>query len=449
MNEFKIHIVEDDKWYSELLKHHLELNPEYNVRIFQDGETFLKSLNDRPNVVCLDYSIPDINGADLLKKIKSELPDTSVIIISGQDDVGTAISLLRSGAYDYLIKDENTKDRLWKTIINIRESDSLKKEVKQLKKEVGNRYSDNQNLIGASLGMQKVKILIKKASQVDITVSVTGETGTGKEVVAKSIHYTSRVGGLFVAVNVAAIPRDLIESELFGHEKGAFTGADSRRIGKFEEANGGTLFLDEIGEMDPAMQSRLLRALQEREIVRLGSNKTIPINARIITATHRNLADEVNEGNFREDLYYRLIGLPIELPPLRERATDIKVLANYFLENFASENKAEIKKLSGEATQKLSSYPYPGNVRELKAIIDLAAVMTEGDIIEAEDITFHSSGPALTNIMNDKLSLKAYMARIVQHYLDENDKNVLAVARKLQVGKSTIYRMIQNREVAI
>jgi two-component system, NtrC family, response regulator AtoC len=449
MNEFKIHIVEDDKWYSQVLKHHLELNPEYQVKTFEDGKSFLKAMGENPNVVCLDYAIPDIKGDALLKRIKDKHPDTSVIIISGQEDVATAISLLRSGAYDYLTKDENTKDRLWKNIINIRESENLKKEVKELKKEVVKKYQDTEMLIGESAEMKKVKSLIEKAMQAEITVSITGETGTGKEVVAKSIHYSSQSGGPFVAVNVAAIPKDLIESELFGHEKGAFTGANSRRAGKFEEANGGTLFLDEIGEMDMNIQSRLLRALQEREIVRLGSNKSIPINTRVITATHKDLAVEVSEGNFREDLYYRLIGLPIKLPPLRNRGNDLKKLAQVFLQNFSEENNVEVKQLSHEAEQKLMAYSFPGNVRELKAIIDLSAVMCDGPIIEASDITYHASQSALNDLMSDRLSLKSYVAKIVQHYLDQNDRNVLAVAKILQVGKSTIYRMIQNNEVAI
>ncbi|MCG8578039.1 MAG: sigma-54 dependent transcriptional regulator [Flavobacteriales bacterium] len=449
MEEFKIYIVEDDKWYSELLRHHLELNPDYHVKVFEDGTSFLKALPESPNVVCLDYSIPDINGAKLMKRIQEISPSTSVIIISGQEDIQVAISLLKQGAYDYLIKDENTKDRLWRSIINIRESDQLKKEVTQLKKEVGKLYEEDKSFIGESDGIKDVKALIQKAAKAEITVSITGETGTGKEVVAKSIHYTSQIKGPFVAVNVSAIPKDLLESELFGHEKGAFTGANSRRIGKFEEANGGTLFLDEIGEMDPNMQAKLLRALQEREIVRLGGNKSISIKTRVITATHRNLLEEVSKGTFRQDLYYRLIGLPIEIPPLRERKNDIKLLAQSFAINFSEQNGMGNISLTPAALTKLKTYSFPGNVRELKAIVDLAAVMCDDNTIDESDITFHSNGLEMDSLLESNLSLRGYTAKIVQHFLDKNNGNVLKVAKRLNVGKSTIYRMIQSNDVKI
>ena len=232
--------------------------------------------------------------------------------------------------------------------------------------------------------------MVEKAASTNITVSITGETGSGKEVIAKAIHYNSdRSKNPFVAVNVAAIPKDLMESELFGHEKGAFTSANTRRIGKFEEADKGTLFLDEIAELDINLQTKLLRALQEREIVRVGGNQVIPINVRIIVATNKNLMQEVHEKNFREDLYYRLLGLPIEIAPLRERDNDILILAKYFIDGFCRDNKINKKTLTEEAQQKLMGYNFPGNVRELKSIIDLAIVMSDGENIEAQHIMKH------------------------------------------------------------
>jgi DNA-binding NtrC family response regulator len=291
--------------------------------------------------------------------------------------------------------------------------------------------------------------MMEKAAKANITVSIAGETGTGKELVAKSIHYNSpRKNQPFVAINLAAIPRDLLESELFGHEKGAFTGAVARRIGKFEEASKGTLFLDEIGEMDINMQAKLLRALQEKEIMRVGSNEVVKIDVRIIVATHRNLLEMVKEGTFREDLYYRLLGLPINLPPLRERENDVLIIAKHFMEGFSKENGLGIKSISTEAKKKLMSHAFPGNVRELKSVIELACVMAEGNEIDAEHLNVTSQN-LITDFMHKEATLKEFTTKFIQFYLDKYNYDVLKVARKLDVGKSTIYRMIQNKEVFV
>ncbi|MDX5346008.1 MAG: sigma-54 dependent transcriptional regulator, partial [Hymenobacteraceae bacterium] len=343
-SSFKIFIVEDDIWYSELLEYHLSLNPDYEIYKYHSAKDCLQNLHQKPSVVTLDYSLPDKNGADVLKKIKEFDPEIQVVIISGQEDIATAVDLLRKGAYDYIVKDEEAKDRLWNTISNIRQNVDLRTEIEQLKEEVGQKYDFSNVIIGNSDAIKRIYTLIDKASRTNITVSVTGETGTGKELVAKAIHYNSdRRKKPYVAVNVAAIPKELIESELFGHEKGSFTGAVSRRIGKFEEANKGTIFLDEIGELDINLQAKLLRVLQEKEVTRVGGNSVVPIDARIIVATHKNLLEEVKKGKFREDLYYRLLGLPIALPPLRDRGNDIIVLAKHFADEFCKENKLKKK----------------------------------------------------------------------------------------------------------
>jgi two-component system, NtrC family, response regulator AtoC len=249
-------------------------------------------------------------------------------------------------------------------------------------------------------------------------------------------------------VNMAAIPKELIESELFGHERGAFTGAAGRRIGKFEEANKGTLFLDEIAELDLSVQSKLLRVLQERELVRVGGNERIPLDVRLIVATHKNLLEEVRKGNFREDLYYRTLGLPIELPALRERGKDIELLAKYFLDEFCKQNRMPQLRLSLEAAKRLDDYSYPGNVRELKAIIELSAVMCDGEEIRARDINFPAEGDQELPAQHGK-TLKEYTADIIRYYLKRHDNNVQAVAAKLDIGKSTIYKMIQNKELIL
>lgn len=249
-----------------------------------------------------------------------------------------------------------------------------------------------------------------------------------------------------MAINVSAIPSELIESELFGYEKGAFTGANSRKIGKFEIANQGTVFLDEIAEMDLNMQSKLLRVLQEREINRIGGNQNIKIDIRLIIATNKNLAEEVQKGNIREDLYYRLLGLPIELPPLRDRGDDIILLAKHFLKDYAEESKIPIPSLAESALEKLKKYPFPGNVRELKAIIELSAVLANDDLIEENNINFNSAHGTSDFLINED-TLQGYVRKIIKYYLQKHNDNVLLVAKKLDVGKSTIYRMIKNNEI--
>lgn len=439
-----IFIVEDDPWYSELLEYHISLNPDNRVQRFSSGKEFLQELHQKPDVVTLDYSLPDTDGATLLAKVKSQYPDTYVLIVSGQEDVATAVGLVKEGAFDYVVKNDEAKDRIWNCLRLIQEHRSLKEEVVELRKVVKQKYDFANAIIGDSPAMKKVFKLMEKACKSDITVSITGPTGTGKEVVANAIHYNSnRSKKPIVPINVAAVPEELIESELFGHEKGAFTGATSSRAGKFEQAQGGTLFLDEIGEMSKNMQVKLLRALQERQITRLGGSKPINVDIRLIVATHRDLAVEVGEGNFREDLYYRLIGLPLALPALHERGKDILLLARHFLNEATKAEGAPATVFSKEAEKKLLNHNYPGNVRELKAIVELAAVLAEDAVIQAEDIRF-SGISRKARFFNEEKSLKAFNESIIRHYLDKYDQDVYKVAAILEIGKSTIYRMLKS-----
>ncbi len=450
MNELKIFVVEDNELYARTSQHHLSLNPDNEVEIYMTGKDCLQNIYKRPNLIFLDYSLPDISGIEVLREITESNPEIPVVMVSGQEDVKTAVELLKEGAYDYIVKDENAHERMWNASNNIRENAELRNEIDRLREEVDIKY-DFSNIKGNSPSIKKVYKLIEKAAQTNITVSITGETGTGKELVAKAIHYNSKnqKNNALVAVNIAAIPTELLESELFGHEKGAFTGAVNKRIGKFEEANGGTIFLDEIGEMDLALQAKLLRVLQEKEVTRIGSNSAVKTNARILVATHRNLADEVKNGRFREDLYYRLLGLPIELPPLRNRGNDIILMAKYFVDEFVKENEMPKVQLTPEAQKKLISYNWPGNVRELKAVLELSAVMCDSDKIQSEDITFNSSGQDLSEMLSKELTLKKYTQKIIQHFLDKYERNVVDVAKRLDIGKSTIYRMIKNNEIEI
>jgi DNA-binding NtrC family response regulator len=270
-DQVRIFVVEDDPAYTKFLKYVLGLNPDFEPEYFTSGKDCLAQLHKKPSIVTLDYSLPDMEGEKVLKSIREFDPDISVIIVSAQEKIGTAVELLKAGAFDYITKDEDAKDRILNSIKNARNKTSLIREIDRLKHEITTKYEFEKSIIGTSAAIKKIFDLIEKAVKTQITVSVTGETGTGKELIAKAIHYNSkRKNKSLVAVNVAAIPKELIESELFGHEKGAFTGAASRRIGKFEEAEGGTIFLDEIGEMDLSLQSKLLRVLQEKELTRIG-----------------------------------------------------------------------------------------------------------------------------------------------------------------------------------
>jgi DNA-binding NtrC family response regulator len=299
-----------------------------------------------------------------------------------------------------------------------------------LEREVRSRYNFENFIVGQSEPMQAIFSLIQKAVETNITVGITGETGTGKEVVAKAIHFNSkRKDGTMVAVNMAAIPKELAESELFGHEKGAFTGAAIARIGKFEEASGGTLFLDEIGEMDITLQAKLLRALQEREISKIGSNKVVKIDCRIIASTNKNLLEEVKNGRFREDLYYRLLGLQIHMPPLRERGNDILLLAKHFIEQFCRENSLPGKTLSPEAQQKLLAHPFPGNVRELKSIVELATAMSNEQVIQPGDIILPKSNNFFGDLIGEETTLREYEMKIVHYFLKKYNDNIPAWQR--------------------
>lgn len=447
--DFTVFIVEDDEWYSDLLSYVVSLNPEYRVKRFGRGDELIRQLHEQPDVITLDYRLPDMNGEKVLRQIKEFNPEIEVIIISEQQNIDTALDLIKLGAYDYIVKTPDIKDKLLNLLSNIRKTGKLKSRLSDLEKEVRTKYDFENVIIGKSEAMQQVYSLMQKAAETNITVVITGETGTGKEVVAKAIHFNSRRKDKpLVAVNMAAIPRELAESELFGHEKGAFTGAVSARAGKFEEADSGTLLLDEMGEMELSLQAKLLRALQEKEITRIGSNKVIKTDCRIIASTNKNLLGEVKSGRFREDLYYRLLGLQIHLPPLRERGNDVLLLAKYFIEQFCKENQMLSKSLSPDAQKKLLAHPFPGNVRELKSVAELAAAMASGQTIEEDDIMIQGGNNLLGDLLREELSLDEYEFRIVMHFLKKHQFDILAVADKLSIGKSTIYKMLKDRNLS-
>ena len=384
----KIFIVEDDQFLGNLIKRTLEKLDNMDVTHFLTPEDCLKNLHQNPDIVSIDYNLPGMNGVELLDKIRNYNDSIQCIMVSGQEKLDVVIDTYKKGVVDYIIKDDNALINLENSVKLLSKTVYLRQENESLKELVidRNKYT---NILGNSGPVLKVLRMIQKVEKSNIMVLVTGQSGTGKELVARAIHYNSqRAKKPFVTVNMGAIPDDLIESELFGHEKGAFTDARDRRIGKFEEANEGTVFLDEIGEMDLMMQTKLLRVLQEKEVTRIGSNKSIKLDVRVIAATNRNLVHEVKEGRFREDLFYRLQGFLIHLPPLFERGDDVVLLSKCFLTEFCKENKMPTIALSKEAVKFLLDYKWPGNVRELKAVIERAAIMSENNTILPADLVF-------------------------------------------------------------
>ncbi|MFZ9942218.1 MAG: sigma-54-dependent transcriptional regulator [Bacteroidia bacterium] len=383
----KIFIVEDDMAVAALLRHSLA-SQDHEIMHFTNAEDCIGNMGLRPDIISIDYNLPGMNGIELMMQVKNIDPMVMVILVSGQESREVIVDSYRKGASDYIIKNDSLNANFANAIENLAANVRLRKEVEHLREQIIDRHKYS-NILGNSPAILKVLKLMQKVEKSNIMVLITGQSGTGKELVAKALHYNStRARKPFVTVNMGAIPEDLVESELFGHEKGAFTDARDRRIGKFEEADGGTIFLDEIGEMTLHLQSKLLRVLQEKEVTRIGSNKTIKLDFRMIAATNRNLAHEVKEGRFREDLFYRIQGFLIHLPPLKERGDDVLLLAKNFLNEFCLNNRMQQPEISRETVAFMLQYEWPGNIRELKAVIERAAVLCENNTITPEDLMF-------------------------------------------------------------
>ncbi|MBW2064987.1 MAG: sigma-54-dependent Fis family transcriptional regulator [Deltaproteobacteria bacterium] len=391
MKPLNILIVEDGKTQRTLLRDFLG-EAGYRIVEAEKGENAISRVQaDYFDLVLLDYKLPGMDGMEVLQQIKLINPEIDVIMMTAYGTVETAVKAMKLGAVDYITKPVEL-DELLLVIERISEHRNLVRENEILRKELRARDVTADHIIFQSKVMNHVVNLAGRVAGSNATVLIRGESGTGKELIARLIHTLSpRSGKPLITVNCAALPENLLESELFGHEKGAFTGAHQRRIGRFEEAEGGTLFLDEIGDMSPGLQVKLLRFLQEREFQRLGGNQTIHTDVRIISATNRDLEERVREGLFRDDLYYRLNVVSIEIPPLRERKEDIPLLMDHFLKKFANELGDHPPGLSMEARDMLLKYDYPGNVRELENIIERAVVIRRGDIITTSDLPFPAS----------------------------------------------------------
>ncbi|MEX1138334.1 MAG: sigma-54 dependent transcriptional regulator [Bacteroidota bacterium] len=459
MSKSLIFIVDDEETIRQLLQYWVTNRWGYEGRIFSTGEECLDALQDDPDLVLMDITMPGIGGIEALTEIKKRDPGVPVIMISAQGDMQVAVESLKLGASDYFGKpiDFPKLEASIRTILRLRE---VSREVVHLKERM-ERDVHFDNVIASSGEMQEVFRLVSKVKNSSIPVLVMGESGTGKELISRAIHFHSdRKNAPFIVVNCASIPHELLESELFGHEKGAFTGAYQRRVGRFEQANGGTLFLDEIGEMDLSLQAKLLRVLQTKQFERVGGNETITSDVRMVSATNRDLHEEVRNKRFREDLFFRIAAFPILIPPLRQRKSDILILVEHFLRRFASEQSRKGLHFTREALKYLYEYPWPGNVRELENVIQRAAVMTESDAISEKDLplsvrsyvaTGTTQSPGSVFDASDSVKsiqpMEAVKEAALRTALEITDGNILEAASRLKIGRATFYRMMKRYKI--
>jgi DNA-binding NtrC family response regulator len=439
-------IADDDPVALELLGEVLT-SEGHRVRAAAGGEECLRLAAAEPvDLAIVDLRMPDIDGVQVLRRLASIQPGVPVLILTAFATIDTAIEAIREGAYDYLSKPfrmEEVKLVVRRTL----EARRLARENAQFRREVEHRYGV-QNLVGQSPPMVEVYKLVARVASLDTTVLIQGETGTGKELVARAIHYASpRASGPFVVVDCTALPEALFESELFGHERGAFTGALSSRRGLLETAAGGTCFLDEIGELSTALQAKLLRALQEQAIRRVGGNNWIPVSVRIIAATNRDLKKRVEEGAYREDLYYRLNVVTIALPPLRERLEDVPLLAQHLLDRYARASGKAIAGFAREALTGLSAYHWPGNVRELENAIERAVALSSSELIMPEDLPAHApqDASAAPVMPGSRMSLDAMKQWYVSKVLDDLGGNKMRAAEVLGIDRGTLYRILKRQ----
>ncbi len=445
----------------------------FDVDLASDGkEALLMSRKQSYDLAVLDIKMPGLSGLELLRKFQEECPRALVIIMTAESSMSNAVEAMKRGAYDYLTKPFDL-DALDAIIFKAQKAAEVSAEVSLLKQEIKNHYQLERTIIGQSQPMQKIYKVLGKIAPADVTVLIYGESGTGKELIARAIHYNSaRLGKPFIALNCAAIPRELLESELFGHEKGAFTGATERKIGKFEQAKEGTLFLDEIGDMPLELQAKLLRVLQEKEITRTGGNTTIEVNTRIVAATNQDLKEKVQRKEFREDLYYRLNVVPLELPPLRERREDIPNLIDYFLVKASEEYNTSATGLSKEAMDLLCHYEWPGNVRELENIIQRAALLSPDTLLNVVDFPSlvmgrdnRGNSASLEGLINQKLQsslaqidlqdmnnlyemvLHQMERPLINIVLEKTRGNQVKAAEVLGINRNTLRKKIQTLNI--
>jgi two-component system, NtrC family, response regulator len=441
----KILIIDDEEQLRKLMQRIISLEG-FTVEeagTLKEGEMKLAKL--QPDVVLCDVKLPDGNGVDFVKKIKPPNPDTEIILLTAFGNIADGVQAIKNGAFDYITKG-NDNDRIIPLLHRAMEKVQLRKRITQLEQQVGKKYSFN-SIIGASAAIQKAVSLAKKVAATDTTVLLLGETGTGKEVFAQAIHNEgNRKLQSFVALNCSAFSKELLEGELFGHKAGAFTGAIKEQKGLIEEADNGTLFLDEIGEMPFDLQAKLLRVIETHEFIKLGDTKTTKANVRIIAATNANLEREIEEGKFRQDLYYRLNAFTITLPPLRERKEDILALADYYLHLFAPKTNPAVNAMDKHFSELLKQYEWKGNIRELKNVMERAVILAEGNALTKENLPLELQ-TAAASIAGDNWDLSAMEKKHIQKVLLFTKGNKTEAARLLNIGLTTLYRKIEEYKI--
>ncbi|HET6567550.1 MAG TPA: sigma-54 dependent transcriptional regulator [Rhodothermales bacterium] len=453
-------VVDDERSIRRTLREILEYES-YEVEEAEDGEEALTKLRDnRYDLVLLDIKMPKRDGLEVLSIIGPEMPDVPVVMISGHGTIETAVEATKLGAFDFIEKPPDL-NRLLVTVRNALDRGQLETENRRMRQTIVERQDGERTpILGTSPAISRIKETIERVAPTEARVLITGEPGTGKELVANWIHYRSnRQEGPIVEVNCAAIPSELIESELFGHEKGSFTGATKQRVGKFEQANGGTLFLDEIGDMSLSAQAKVLRALQENRISRVGGDRSIPVDVRVIAATNKNLLDQIEKHEFREDLYHRLSVILTHVPPLRERREDIPIIARHFAERLARRNGLPPKTFSDESLDLLKRHEWRGNVRELHNVVERLLILSEGDEITARDVERYvrsGTAPAHTNQVSNLLDRYEQFSDFrdmaeklfIERKLEENEWNVSRTAEAIGIQRSHLYNKMNKYEIA-
>jgi len=447
--EAKLLIVDDEKHIREGLEKALTLDG-FDVELASDGKEALDKLKEEDiDLIISDLKMPRLSGEELIKRALERYPNLPIIILTGHGTIENAVEAMRNGAYDFITKPLNI-DKLSLIVKRALENSSLKRQNRELLKQLKQKYSF-ENIIGKSTPMKKVFETIELVAPSRANVLIYGDSGTGKEMIADAIHHNSpRRDKAYVKVHCAALPESLLESELFGHEKGAFTGAIARKRGRFELANLGTIFLDEIGEISQQTQVKLLRVIQQREFERVGGEEQVKVDVRIISATNKNLKEEIENGGFREDLYYRLNVVSIHVPPLRERKADIPLMVHKFLEEFTKENNKNIEGVTNGAIQALMSYRWPGNVRELRNVIESIVVLTKASVINEHDL------PAYILSKNEQSSLKLPVGvslaeaekRLILFTMENTGGNKTRASEILHIGRKTLHRKLAEYGIA-
>ncbi|MGB5992215.1 MAG: sigma-54 dependent transcriptional regulator [Desulfobacterales bacterium] len=452
----KILVVDDNPDVLKLIADILESN-DYEVKTVSNGASAIKELeNNDYDMVLSDLMMPDVDGMQVLENAILKTPKTMCIILTGHGTIKSSVEAIKKGAFDYITKPVSPTELLI-YVEKALKFKNLEEENIRLKKELKGKYH-YKNIVGTSKVIKKIYDLIEKVSDSDGTVLITGASGTGKELIARSIHYNSQRGdNPLVVINCGAIPETLLESELFGHEKGAFTGAYKKRIGRFEMANGGTIFLDEIGEMSPTLQIKLLRVLQEQQFERVGGTKTLHVDLRFVAATNKNLTTAINMEKFREDLYYRLNVIPIKVPSLKQRRSDIPLLVDFFLKKFQKGKSDKLTGFSQVAMDAILSYDWPGNVRELENVIKRLTILCEGPVVSFDDLPENmqnvsgSRHPDNEVIIDNELNLNEavqdYEKRIILEALEKTNWVKSKAAKLLNINRTTLVAKIKKQNI--